>query len=154
MCAPDVGLTGPESQEQCLSPPPKPDVRQRLDSAQLARRGLTMPDSVPQGLLLGSCGRFCAAQTERLPAAAAAAPRPPPPNQFLPHRGEHDTRGLYDSPESEAAVAFTPPVTSVCFCACPSPVSQRPAPSAPALPLCTAFISLLAKLNSVTKPTI
>ena len=79
-------------------------------SAQLTRLGFRMPNLVPRELAPRNCGRFYAAQTEHLAtvAATAAALQSPPPNQSLLYRG---STTLYDSSQSESAVAFKPPLT-------------------------------------------
>lgn len=121
--ASDLGLIGPYSQEQRLSPPPKLYERQRLvrpSSPGLGSECLIWPhrNSFPD-----------AAGVSMLRRPNTSPPSPPLPllscrrrrcrrltNPSSTERARHS--GLYDSPESESAAAFTPPLTSVCFCAC------------------------------------
>ena len=119
ICASDVGLRGPYGQEQRLSPRPKLYQRQRLvrpswpglgsecliwshgnsfpetAGVSMLRRPNTSPPSPPL-LLLSSRRRLT--------------------NPSSTEEARHSK--LYDSSQSESAVAFNPPLTSVCFCAC------------------------------------
>lgn len=118
ICASDLGLIGPYSQEQRLSLPPQVYERQRLVRP-------SSPGLGSECLIWSHRNSFLEAAGVSMLFRPNTSPPSPPLLLFCRYRRrrrltnipllprEHDTPGLYDSSESESAEAFTPLLTSV-----------------------------------------